>query len=160
MTENRRKEYRRPADRALEETIAILQILEKISRGEDLDFGEHYADLVGVKDRIGRRDEDRKLGESLCSAIEAVALNIGTLLEKYRRLRKVKITKLSGKEGASVDVQSTLIGWEEARPRVGKNYRVFKEDGGIFRSALVVKMFPGHFQTQNSVYRIEVLQET
>jgi hypothetical protein len=160
MEQNRRQQARRRTDRALQETIEILRVLERISRGEDGDFGEQYADLVGLKDRLGRREEDRRLGESLCSAIEAIATNIGSLLEKDKRLRKVRVTKMSGRKGAQVEVQSSVVGWEEMRPRVGKSYRLFKDDGGVFRSAVVMKVVPGYFQTQNSLYRVEVVQET
>jgi hypothetical protein len=159
MDPNRRQQVRRRTDRALQETIEILRVLEKISRGEGGDFGEQYADLVALKDRLGRREEDRKLGESLCSAIEGIATNIGSLLEKDKPLRKVQVIKMSGRKNAQVEVQSAVVGWEESRPRVGKNYRIFKDDGGIFRSAVVVKVIPGFFQTQNSLYRVEVLQE-
>jgi hypothetical protein len=159
MTANRRKDQRRHSDRALEETVQILQILEKVSQGDEIDFTEHYADLVGMKDRIGRRQDDRKVGESLCLAIEALADNIAHLLSKEKGLRKVRVTKMSGKKEGRVKVQSSLVGWEEMRPHVGRTYRVFKDDGGVFRSAVVTKVLPGYFQTQNSVYRLDVVTE-
>lgn len=159
MAENRRRDKRRYADLALKETVEILQILERISRGEEADFTERYADLVGMKDRLGRRQEDRKLGESLCATIEAIASNLGQLVGKERRLRKVRITKMSGERSSQMQVQTSVVGWEENRPQVGKSYRLFKDDGGLFRSARVIKVTPDYFQTQNSVYRIEVLRE-
>jgi hypothetical protein len=160
MGSERRRDKRRDADRVLREVVDILRILERISQGEEIDFSETYTDLVGMKDKLGRREEDHKLGEALCTALESLARNLGALLEKERQLRKVRIIKLSGRKGASLDIQSSLIGWEEDRPKIGKHYRVFKEDGGVFRSALVTKVAHDHFQTQNSLYQIEVLQET
>ncbi len=159
MAANRRKAPRRHSDKAIEETVQILQILEKLSQGEEIDFTEHYADLVGMKNRIGRRQDDRQVGESLCVAIEALAGNIVHLFSKEKGLRKVRLTKMSGKKDARVKVQSAVVGWEETRPHVGRTYRVFKDDGGVLRSAVVTKVMPGFFQTQNSLYKIEVLHD-
>jgi hypothetical protein len=159
MAENRRKKKRRSSDQILNETIQVLRTLERISKGEEADFSEYFVDLVGMKDRIGRREEDRKLGEALCSAIESIASNIGKLLEREKSLRHVRITKMGGKKGAKLAVETAILGWEEDRPQIGKNYRVFKEDGGVFRSAVVTKVTDDQFHTVNSLYRLEVLQE-
>jgi hypothetical protein len=158
MKEDRRKGRRRGIDHVLGKTVELLQILQRLSGGEDVDYSEPYADLVGMKNRVGRREEDHKLGETLCSAIGGIAANIAQLRQRDAAPRKVRITKVSGKEGAQVDIRATVVGWEEGRPAPGRGYRVFKDDGGVFSSAPVTKVTPGHFQTQNSLYRIEVLE--
>ncbi len=157
---DRRRTQRRDSDRVLKETVEILKILEEISRGEEGDYSEHFADLVGLKDRLGRRKEDRRLGETLCSTLESLATNLQQLVKRRGDLRKVRITKVSGRKGARLGLQIVIVGWEEERPCVGKNYRLFKEDGGIFRSALVTRVTEDYFQTQNSLYRLEVLHES
>lgn len=160
MKKERRKEKRRDIDRVMEKTVELLRELERLSGGEEVDYSESYADLVGMKDWIGRREEDRKLGETLVSTIGSIAANIAQLQEKGKRPRKVRVTKMSGKEGAQLDVQTTIVGWEEARPRVGRNYRLIQEDGGVFSSAPLTKIASGYFQTRNSLYQIEVLEES
>jgi hypothetical protein len=119
----------------LKETVEILKILEEISRGEEGDYSEHFADLVGLKDRLGRRKEDRRLGETLCSTLESLATNLQQLVKRRGDLRKVRITKVSGRKGARLGLQIVIVGWEE---EVTEDY----------------------FQTQNSLYRLEVLHES
>jgi hypothetical protein len=158
MVVDRRKEKRRHGDRVLIRTVEILHMLEKISSGKEADYTEYYADLVGVKDMVGRRQTDRKLGDTLCSTIANVAANIHGLLARAKALRKVRITKMRGKIPSRVAVRASVVGWEAKRPRVGKKYRLYKDDGGVFRSALVTEVKPGFFQTRNSLYRVEVLE--
>jgi hypothetical protein len=159
MDENRRKKRRRLGDRVLRKTVDTLQILAKISGGREGDFSEYYADLVGAKALVGRRQLDRRLGDILCSSIEAIAANINKLLEQQKALRKVGVTKMRGKKTSPMAVKTSVVGWEAERPCVGKNYRIYKEGGGIFRSARVTEVKPGYFQTKNSLYRIEVLMQ-
>ena len=83
-------------------TVKVLQNLQRLSEGEDVDYTEDYADLVALKDQVGRREEDKKLGTVLCSTVEAVASNIGRLLKQEQGTRKVRITKASGKNDAPV----------------------------------------------------------
>lgn len=155
--EERRRKTRRTADKILVQTTAILQILERISRGEDGDHTEYYADLAALIDRAGRRQEDRKLAKLLFASLEGIANNINKLLEKDKALRKVRITKMRGKKVSQVDVNDSLEGWEAERPRVGEIYRVYKDDGGMFSSSVVLDLRPGYIQTQNSEYRIETV---
>jgi hypothetical protein len=157
----RRKKTRRASDRVLQETVRILRILERISRGEDVDFGEHYADLVGFKEKLGRRREDRLLCESLCGVIEALASNIQSLMGKEKEMektvRRVKVTKVLEKGGKPPSKEMVIFGWEKERPRVGKSYKVIKEEGGLFCSAIVTKVESDHIRTINSLYKIEEL---
>lgn len=160
MEKNRRERIRRGSDLVLQKLLQVLRILEKVSRGEDADFSEAYADLVGMKDQLGRRAEDRKLGESLCAIIEAIATNLGRPIQTKEqpsedRTRKIRLTKIKGKK----DLKKAVVGWEEKPPEVGQRYRVFKDDGGIVNTSAVTKVASDHLQTENSVYLLEVLDE-
>lgn len=101
MEQNQRKKPRRNSDRLLQKTAEILRILERIYRGEEADFSEAYADLVGMKDQLGRRREDRELGDSLCASIEAIASHLGRPVrteERRRegRLRGIRLVDMPG----------------------------------------------------------------
>jgi hypothetical protein len=157
MTEDRRKKERRTAGKVLSKTVAMLQMLEKVSRGEDVDYSGEYAELVGVRDQMGRRREDGELGNLLCSAIEAIAGNIDNILKREKSLRQVRITKASGRPDSKVPAFTVVDGWEAARPRVGEVYKVYRDDGGVFSTSIVMEVQQDYFQTQNSLYRIEVL---
>jgi len=157
--QDRRSQIRRRSDMALRHTVEILKLLDRMFKGEKVDFGEYYSDLVGMRSNLGRREEDRVLAESLCSALEALAADIQGLTGESKTLRRVRITKMSGRRHAALDVHSSFVGWEEARPKVGANYMVFKDQGGVFRSAMVIRVGDGEFQTRNSLYRVEVLEE-
>lgn len=160
MDQERRKGPRRRADEALRRTVRAIQALDRLARGVSLDFGEYYADLVGMRYALGRREEDRKLAEGLCTALESLASSIRGLLGKEGRLRKVRVTKVRGKKDSGLEARLAVEGWEEARPKVGSTYRVFRDDGGVFRSGTVIKVAKDLFQTRNSVYKIEVLEES
>jgi hypothetical protein len=159
MTENRRKEIRRETDRVLDKLLETLQVVEKISRGEQADFTEAYADLVGLKNQLGRREVDRRIGDALCATIGAIASNIGHPGETKEqpaeeRLRRVRLTKVSGGKG-----HATIAGWEEAPPEVGKSYRVFQENGSVVRTSPITRVSEGFVQTRNSLYQLEILGE-
>lgn len=156
--DKRSGEPRRQSDRFFAELAQMLEILSRMSEGKKEDFGEHFADLVGVKDALGRRLEDRKLGEVVCYNIERLASNIVRLVGKGAGLRRVQIRKVTGKEEAAVAKDRVLVGWEEAPPQVGRSYTLYLEGGGIFRSATVVQALKDHFRTRNSLYNIQELR--
>jgi hypothetical protein len=158
MKEDRRKNTRRQSDRILVQTVAILKILEKISRGEIEDPTDYFTDLSVLIDQVGRRQEDRKVVKRLFSSLEAVANNLNKLLEKQRTLRQVKIIKMSGRKTQPIAVNTPIEGWEAERPKMGDCYRVYKDDGGVFSSSPVTEVQPGYIRTQNSFYRLEVLE--
>jgi hypothetical protein len=157
--ENCREEKGTGPDRVLRKTVEILGILERMSRGEAADFSEAYADLVGLKHQLGKREEDHKLGESLCGIIGALANNLSGLRSDHRRhherFRKVRLTKVRGESA----VEIAMVGWEFDLPVVGKPYRVIKEDGGTIHTSVVTRVDSGNLQTKNSVYQVEVLEE-
>lgn len=159
MERERRKGPRRGADEALRQAVEAIEALDRLAKGEKVDFGEYYADLVAMRNSLGRRSEDKQLADSLCTTLESLANNIQELLQNGRALRRVRIKKVRGKESVAIGPGTVIEGWEEARPQVGRSYRVFRDDGGVFRSAVVVKVGKGMFETKNSVYAIEVLEE-
>jgi hypothetical protein len=145
----------------LEKVLEILRVLEKISKGENVDFTESFADLVGLKDQLGRRQEDRQLGEALCTVIGSIATNlVGAEDDRGETpdgvLRKVKLTRVSGGKGKP---QPAIVGWEEHPPRVGQIYRVFQENGSVVRTSPITRFAGGYVQTRNSLYQIEVVEE-
>lgn len=159
MERERRKGLRRRVDEALRQTVEAIEALDRLAKGEKLDFGEYYADLVAMRHSLGRRADDKHLAESLCTILESLANNIQELVQNGRTWRRVRIKKVKGKESGSIDTGTVIEGWEEARPRVGRSYRVFRDDGGVFRSAVVVRVGQGMFETKNSVYTLEVQEE-
>lgn len=158
MNENRRKNKRRRGDEFLIQTLETLQDIDRMARGEKVDYTEGYTNLVGAIGQVGRRLEDHSLGEMLCSTIESIASNIDRLSKKGRPLRQVKITKVSGRNGARVRTYTSVEGWEADEPRVGENYLIYTYDACIFRSSQVIDVKKDYFQTQNSLYHIEFLQ--
>jgi|Deesub1362B_J571_1020462.scaffolds.fasta_scaffold02675_5 hypothetical protein len=169
MNSNRRKGIRRHSDRILRKILEVLRDLEKVSEGQHVDFTEAYADLVALKDQLGRRREDRKLAEDLCATIESLAHRLspqealnstqqqGIQEERPRRVRLFKVS--GGGLGTQVSGTPTVEGWEESPPQTGKVYRIFKDNGGLFRTSVIRKVSSGYIQTQNSLYRLEVIQE-
>jgi CHAT domain-containing protein len=95
MDEDQRKETRRGTDLILHKIVEILRVLEMISRGEDADFTEAYADLVGMRDQLGKRSEDRELGETLCRTIEAIAVQLDRALHARERSPEGRPRKIS-----------------------------------------------------------------
>lgn len=160
MENKRQIKIRRQSDRVLQKTVEILQILEKRAKGEDVDFTEAYAELVGMKDQLGRRKEDHRLGETLCITIEGLADTMSRPVPSKAESRedshrKVRLTKMSGDKSQG----KAIVGWEDKAPLVGQGYRVFREDGGIILTSVVIKVASGEIRTRNSVYQIEVLEE-
>jgi hypothetical protein len=157
MDKDRRKARRSQVDEFLSRALATLRSIERLSRGEDADYTEDYVDLVAMKDRLGRRKEDHRLGEIVCCTIESIASNVDSLLNKDNKPRLVRISQASRGEPTRV-ADHTSVGWEPEAPSVGKSYRLYKADGGVFHSAPVTMAEFEHFQTLNSLYRIEVLR--
>jgi hypothetical protein len=158
MDKDRRKNKRRQSDQVMMKTVDILKSIERVSRGEDVDFKETYADLVDLKNQLGRREEDRTLGEMLCSTIESIAENIGRPvsqvgLDSDDEPRKVRVRKVGKKNGD----RNVGVGWEECFPLIGKRYSVFMDDGRVFRTSVVTKVNAERIYTRNSLYQIEVL---
>ncbi len=164
MGQEQRKKTRRHSDRVLRKVVDILQILEKLSEGEQVDFTEAYADLVGMKDLLGRRKEDRRLGDDLCATLGTTAAIIvqrtpapapAPARAHEERLRKVRLAKVSQTKKGD---DAAIVGWEESPPALGKSYRIFTDTGGVFRTSILVKVAPGYIRTRNSLYEVKVLE--
>jgi len=151
----RRQEIRRRGDLFILELKAMLEILVDMSRGRRVEFGEQFANLVGVKNTLGRRMDDKKSAEVICYLIEQIASNLADHFGKQTGLRHVRIRKVTGRDAAVVAKDRTFPGWEEAPPQIGKIYCLYLHGGGIFRTTLVTQVEGNHFHTRNSLYEIQ-----
>jgi len=81
------------------------------------------------------------------------------LWEMYHKAehRKVIVTKVIGPRNSGPTFRTPLSGIEVAPPVVGKPYQVQLKEGTLLRTTVVTKLSKGHIQTENSVYRVEVL---
>lgn len=156
---DRRHETRRSTDRFLVRVQQMLETLVDMSHGKHKEFGEEFADLISLKDILGRRSDDRRLGNRICASIEQLGSYIVRTSADRAGLRKVQLRKVKGKQEASMKKARTFVGWGQARPQVGKRYFVYLESGGVFRSAIVRQVSENHFQTKNSLYEIRLLTE-
>jgi hypothetical protein len=73
--------------------------------------------------------------------------------------RTVRLVKVFGKE-SKTKLPSTIVGIEEVPPEVGRSYRVIQGDGSAFCTSTVTKVGIGYIRTENSVYEIEVVNQT
>jgi hypothetical protein len=156
---DRRRRIRRRGDLFVIELERMLAILAEMAEGKTVEFGEQFANLVGMKNTLGRRMDDKKRGESICFLIERLASDLARLLGPEVGLRKVKIRKVTGKEAAKVAKDKVFVGWEESRPQDGKSYCLYLQGGGVFRSAKVTQVLENHFRTLNSLYEIQTMAE-
>jgi hypothetical protein len=156
--DERRENLRRQSDLFVRELSSVLEILAKMSEGKKENFGEQYSRLVGMQNPLGRRDEDKRLGNRICYFLERLASNLARMVGSEAGLRKVKIRKVTGKDEAAVAKDKIFTGWEESPPQVGKGYCLYLEGGGVFRSARVTQTLKDVFRTANSVYEIEEIQ--
>jgi hypothetical protein len=153
--QERRQQVRRKSDLFFREISVMLHILANMSEGKVEEFGEQFANLVGVKNTLGRRIDDKKLGDDICFSVERLASNLADLVGSRGGLRKVRIRKVTGKYAGVVEKDKILLGWEEAPPQEGKSYCLYIVGGGIFRSAKVTQALQDHFRTRNSIYEIQ-----
>jgi hypothetical protein len=69
---------------------------------------------------------------------------------------RVRVTRI---QGTSRRFPDSFVGHEEHPPEAGKPYSVFTEQGWHFRSSTVQEVCNDFIKTQNSEYRIELLDE-
>jgi hypothetical protein len=155
--EARTGKVRRASDAFFQEIAHMLEVLSRLSEGKREEFGEQFANLVGVKNTLGRRLEDKKLGDEICFHLERIASNVAQMVSGKAGLRRVRIRKVIGKEEATVAKDKVFVGWEEAPPQVNRSYCLYIEGGGIFRSATITNVLKDHFRTRNSLYEIQEL---
>ena len=73
--------------------------------------------------------------------------------------RKVAIERIDGGTHPHVEIGATKEGWELIRPTVGERYLLFTDTGGIFRSSRVTGLEGDIFRTQNSAYRVRIIED-
>ena len=160
MEMERREQPRRNSDKVLRKILEVLRVVERLSRGEDVDFTEAYADLVGLKDQLGRRREDRELGEALCVTLGSIASNIVGGFKRaessFAPRRKVRLSRRAGGSGRT---DTVIEGWEQHPPVLGKSYVVLQENGRFVRTSSLIKITGNVLQTRNSIYELEILEE-
>lgn len=155
---DRRRQVRRRGDLFLRELQSMLQILLDMSRGSKVEFGEQFANLVGRKDTLGRRVDDKKNAEVICHYIEQLGSALAQHFGKETGLRHVSIRKVKGKTEAAITKDKVLSGWEEALPQAGKIYCLYLHGGGIFRSTPVIEVQNNSFRTRNSLYEVHQIK--
>ncbi len=72
--------------------------------------------------------------------------------------RKVSIQRIDGIKHPKVPLGAVHEGWEVIHPTEGERYFLFKDNGAIFRSSRVTRVFWDSFQTRNSVYCLKVIE--
>ena len=166
MNPGQRTEIRRGSDVLIIQIVEYLRILSTIIDGEDYDFGEPLADLIGMKEEIGRRQDDEELIDELCGLLEKISV---ALVEKKKLLeiaegklpgkkgRRVRLTKLESIGKSDQTVGTTIDGWERMKPVEGKIYVIYKDNGKVYKTTALTKLYEDRFQTRNSIYKIEVI---
>ncbi|MEJ5377148.1 MAG: hypothetical protein WHX93_11265 [bacterium] len=155
----RRTRTRRGADQLLLETIRVHRTLLELLHGKSANLSAALRRLEEMGLDLGRREQDRQVGEALTGGLDAIAKRLLELGIIEQLPRKVKVVKVLGKDGSSFSVGTERVGWEMDLPRVGQRYCVYLDDGRVFRTGEVTEVGQGHFRTGNSVYEIHVLEE-
>lgn len=156
---DRRARMRRSSDHLLMETIKVHRTLLELLHGKSANFSAALRRLEQMGLDLGRREQDKKMGEALRGGLDAIAKRLLELGIIEQLPRKVKVIKVLGKESSFFPVGTEKIGWEMDLPRLGQRYCVYLEDGRVFRTGEVTEMGHGHFRTGNSVYELQVLEE-
>ena len=75
-------------------------------------------------------------------------------------MRRVRIQKVvEDKNHQFISLSSPMEGLEPLPPTVGKEYVLFEDSGKMIRTSVVVKVHENFFETQNSFYKLLVLEE-
>lgn len=74
-----------------------------------------------------------------------------------RRVRLQKIVQDGTRE--FVTLGGVFEGLEPLKPRIGQEYLIFEDSGKVVRTSPVVRIQDGFFETQNSFYKLTVLEE-
>lgn len=148
MVENR-KRARRNSDKFLKEMRDFLKglcALIENSGKKDMDYSEFYADMVGLREKMGRREADRNCVDEICAYLEKIAIHIENKSENppiiLKRVRLYNVQK-----------SQYLEGWQQVPPTEGKSYWIYQDGGRFFRTSKVIKVEEKSFQTKNSTYK-------
>jgi hypothetical protein len=144
----KRKKARRNSDRFLKEMRNFLKgicALIDNSSEKNHDYSEFYADMVGLREKIGRRESDKNCIDEICAYLEKIALYVENRLENSPvMLKRVRLY--------NVQKSQSLEGWQQVPPIVGKSYWIYQDGGKFFRTSKVIKVGEKSFQTKNSTY--------
>jgi hypothetical protein len=74
-------------------------------------------------------------------------------------MRRVLIQKVVRDENRTVvGLEQGHEGWEQVKPMPGEPYCIFDDTGRLLRTSMVVNVTIGFFETQNSYYKLTVLE--
>lgn len=156
---SRRAEPRRSSDRLLMETIKVHRILLDLLQGKSGDLSGALKRLAELGLDLGRRSEDKEVGQALAKGLDEIAHRLLELGIIEQLPRKVRLIKVLGKNDGRFPIGTQRIGWEMDLPRVGHSYCLYLENGRVFRTGEVTEIGKTHFRTTNSVYEIEIIEE-
>lgn len=155
----RQPEPRRTSDKLLMETIKVHRTLLDLLQGKSGNIMGALRKLAELGLDIGRREEDRKIGEALTKGLGEIAQRLMELGIIEQLPRKVRLKKVLGKNDTKFPVGTERVGWEMEVPKIGQSYCLYMDNGKVFRTAEVADLGPSHFRTTNSVYQLEILEE-
>jgi hypothetical protein len=159
MDVDQRNSVRRKTDQLLLETIRVHRVLLSMLQGKGGNMSSALRRLQQLGVDLGRRDDDRRLGQTLSEGLIGIAnrlLELGIIDQLPRRIR---LTKILGKSNGKFPVGMEKVGWEMEIPKVGERYCLYLDDGRVFRTGQIAEYGDDRFRTGNSVYKIEVMEE-
>lgn len=146
----------------IQELRKRLQGAERVLEGEkrpepEEDIGNGSMDEVVSLETVNHREiEDHDIIEDSGTSEGVEPAELWEMYHKAEH-RKVIVTKVIGPRNSGPTFRTPLSGIEVAPPVVGKPYQVQLKEGTLLRTTVVTKLSKGHIQTENSVYRVEVL---
>jgi hypothetical protein len=125
-----------------------LETWDHRNRADMLDIANQYADEP--------IEDTPQEGEELEETIIYSSIPEADPLSELSAKRKVQVKKLAGVD-TKIKTLTSFVGLEEERPVLGKKYRVFIENGKVFKSSPVTDITGNFIRTKNSIYEINVL---
>jgi len=159
MVTEKRGGARRKSDRLIRETMELHRAIIDMMEGKGGDLPAVLTKLRRMGCELGRREEDRRLGEVLSAGLEGIVRRLVELGVIEQVPRKVRLRKVLGKAEKAFPVGMEKVGWEMDLPKVGERYSLYLDDGRVFRTGDVLEYEERHFRTRNSVYEIQVIEE-
>jgi hypothetical protein len=78
---------------------------------------------------------------------------------RFPAMRRVSIQKVTNDEtNTFVCLGKPHEGLEQVKPSVGKPYYIYDNSGQVLKTSAVIKVMDGFFETQNSYYKLTVLE--
>jgi hypothetical protein len=141
------------------ETIRVHRKLLELLQGKGGNIAGTLRRIQEMGADLGRREEDRKLGQALSEGLDSISRRLLELGVIDQLPRKVRLTKILGRTNGRFPVGVEKVGWEMDLPLLGQRYCLYLDDGRVFRTGEVTEHRDDHFRTGNSVYKIEVVEE-